>query len=155
MRALIISALALANLAHAASAADDAPLYLAAGYKALFTCSATFLSNRSADQIARLRVYWGGPVAQITSGNYDIVNPVTGVTRNLPVSYNIDSSRQNDTTSKMIHGVPALVAFASRLMTLQRGDLLFTGTPAGVGPIVPGDVAIGTVEKVGSLTIEV
>ncbi len=50
-------------------------------------------------QIARLRVYWGGPVAQITPGNYDVVNPVTGVTRNLPVSYIIDSSRHNDTIS--------------------------------------------------------
>ena len=51
------------------------------------------------NQIARLRVYWGGPVAQITPGNYDIVNPVTRVTRNLPVSYIIDASRQNDTNS--------------------------------------------------------
>lgn len=53
MRALIIAALALACVARAASAADDAPAYLAAGYKALFTCSAAFLSNRSAEQIAR------------------------------------------------------------------------------------------------------
>lgn len=53
MRVFIIAVVALANVAHVASAADDAPLYLAAGYKALFTCSATFLSNRSTDQIAR------------------------------------------------------------------------------------------------------
>jgi len=52
MRALIIAALALASLARAASAAD-APVHLVAGYKALFTCSATFLSSRSTDQIAR------------------------------------------------------------------------------------------------------
>ena len=63
--------------------------------------------------------------------------------------------RQQDTTSKMIHGVAALVAFASRLMTLERGDLLFTGTPAGVGPIRDGDTAVGTIEKVGTITIEV
>lgn len=52
MRALIIALLALAGTARAASAAD-APDYLAAGYKALFTCSATFLAERSAEQIAR------------------------------------------------------------------------------------------------------
>lgn len=51
------------------------------------------------NQLARLRIYWNGPTAQITPGNYDIVNPVTGVTRNLPVDYVIDASRQNDTTS--------------------------------------------------------
>lgn len=50
-------------------------------------------------QLARLRVYWNGPLDQITPGNYDIVNPVTGVTRNLPVAYVIDASRSNDTTS--------------------------------------------------------
>ena len=47
--------------------------------------------------------------------------------------------RQSGSTAQMQHKVPALVAFASRLITLERGDLLFTGTPAGVGPIVPGD----------------
>jgi len=51
------------------------------------------------NQLARLRIYWNGPTAQITPGNYDIVNPVTGVTRNLPVDYVIDASRLNDTTS--------------------------------------------------------
>ena len=51
------------------------------------------------NQIARLRVYWGGPLEQITAGNYNVVNPVTGVTRSLPLGYAIDASRQNDTTS--------------------------------------------------------
>ena len=48
--------------------------------------------------------------------------------------------RQDDSTSRMLHGVPALIAHVSRLVTLQPGDLVFTGTPAGVGPVVPGDV---------------
>lgn len=52
MRALVIAVLAVAGLAHAASAAD-APAHLAAGYKALFTCSATFLANRTPEHIAR------------------------------------------------------------------------------------------------------
>jgi len=52
MRALFIAATVVVGLAQPA-AADDAPPYLAAGYKALFTCSATFLASRSADQIER------------------------------------------------------------------------------------------------------
>ena len=63
--------------------------------------------------------------------------------------------RQADTTSRMIHGVPALVAYASELITLDRGDLLFTGTPAGVGSLAPGDVAVGEIEKVGTLSVRV
>ncbi len=51
------------------------------------------------NQIARLRVYWGGPLDQITPGTYNVVNPATGVTRSLPLGYAIDASRQNDTTS--------------------------------------------------------
>lgn len=47
--------------------------------------------------------------------------------------------RQTGSTSQMLRGVASLVAFTSTWMTLRRGDLVFTGTPAGVGPIVPGD----------------
>ncbi len=51
------------------------------------------------NQIARLRVYWDGPVDQIKPGNYHVVNPVTGVSRNLPLGYVIDVGRPNDTNS--------------------------------------------------------
>lgn len=53
MRAPLTFALALLTIVRAASAADDAAPYLAAGYKALFTCSATFLADRTPDQIGR------------------------------------------------------------------------------------------------------
>jgi 5-carboxymethyl-2-hydroxymuconate isomerase len=65
------------------------------------------------------------------------------------------ATRQDDTTSKMIHGVASLVALASRWITLERGDLLFTGTPSGVGPVRPGDVATARLEKVGELRVRV
>lgn len=48
--------------------------------------------------------------------------------------------RQDGSTSRMLHGVPALMAHVSRLITLAPGDLVFTGTPSGVGPVVAGDV---------------
>ncbi len=63
--------------------------------------------------------------------------------------------RQKGSTSHMIHDVAHLVALASRLVTLERGDLLFTGTPEGVGPIVPGDVLEASLAKVGTLRVTV
>jgi uncharacterized protein (TIGR00369 family) len=63
--------------------------------------------------------------------------------------------RQEADTSAMVHGVPGLVAFASRLMTLEHGDLIFTGTPAGVGPVRPGDLLEAGLEKVGTLSVRV
>ena len=47
--------------------------------------------------------------------------------------------RQRGDTSLMIFGVNRLIAYVSRFMTLRMGDLLFTGTPVGVGPVRPGD----------------
>ena len=43
----------------------------------------------------------------------------------------------------MIFSVPKIIAFVSRYITLEPGDLIFTGTPAGVGPIAEGDVLEG------------
>jgi 2-keto-4-pentenoate hydratase/2-oxohepta-3-ene-1,7-dioic acid hydratase in catechol pathway len=60
--------------------------------------------------------------------------------------------RQNGRTSDMIHDVPTLIAFMSAVMTLLPGDVLLTGTPAGVGPIVNGDTVTITVEGIGELT---
>ena len=39
----------------------------------------------------------------------------------------------------MVFPIPALLAYISRVMTLEPGDLVLTGTPAGVGPLAPGD----------------
>lgn len=61
--------------------------------------------------------------------------------------------RQRDTTARMLLGVPALVALASRLITLEPGDLLFTGTPSGVGPIAPGDRLTARLDDLVTLTI--
>ena len=58
-------------------------------------------------------------------------------------------------TIQMLRGVPALVRYVSSIMTLEPGDLLLTGTPAGVGRLVPGDtVTAGVVGKV-EMAVEV
>ena len=63
--------------------------------------------------------------------------------------------RQHGDLADMIWPVPDIVVFLSRLFALAPGDLIFTGTPAGVGPVNPGDVLTGGVEGVGTLTIAV
>jgi len=61
--------------------------------------------------------------------------------------------RQRGNTSQMLRPVPELVASCSRLMTLEPGDLIFTGTPAGVGPVGPGDVLEAHLASVGTLRV--
>jgi 2-keto-4-pentenoate hydratase/2-oxohepta-3-ene-1,7-dioic acid hydratase in catechol pathway len=60
--------------------------------------------------------------------------------------------KQDGRTSQMIHGIPAQIAFISAIMTLLPGDVILTGTPGGVGPIVAGDTVSVEVEGIGTLT---
>src|SRR5215469_1334756 len=60
--------------------------------------------------------------------------------------------KQRSTTSLLLHDVPALVAFVSQVMTLIPGDVLLTGTPAGVGPMDKGDEVSVTIEGIGTLS---
>lgn len=59
--------------------------------------------------------------------------------------------RQQASTADMVFGVAELFAFISRVMTLLPGDVILTGTPAGVGPIRPGDRMEVAVEGIGVL----
>jgi 2-keto-4-pentenoate hydratase/2-oxohepta-3-ene-1,7-dioic acid hydratase in catechol pathway len=59
--------------------------------------------------------------------------------------------RQMASTRDMVFGVRQLVAYASTVMTLEPGDLIMTGTPAGVAPLADGDVVEAAVEGIGSL----
>jgi len=60
--------------------------------------------------------------------------------------------KQHSRTSLMIHDVGAIVEWISAVMTLLPGDLILTGTPAGVGPIEDGDTVSITIEGIGTLT---
>ena len=59
--------------------------------------------------------------------------------------------RQHSPTSNMVFRVAHLIAFISRIMTLLPGDVIATGTPAGIGPMSPGDVVEVRVEGIGAL----
>lgn len=63
--------------------------------------------------------------------------------------------RQDDTTGAMIMKVDELIAWMSRVMTLLPGDIVATGTPAGVAPLKPGDRIEVTIERLGTLAVHV
>ncbi len=63
--------------------------------------------------------------------------------------------RQDGSTSLMIHSVARIVSHISTIFTLEPGDIILTGTPAGVGPLVPGDRVCAEISGVGSLKVTV
>lgn len=60
--------------------------------------------------------------------------------------------RQRGRTTEMVFSIPRLLAYISDIMTLDPGDLVLTGTPAGVGPLQPGDVVEVEIPGVGILS---
>ena len=63
--------------------------------------------------------------------------------------------RQSGDLGDLIWSVPDTIAALSRNVALAPGDLIFTGTPSGVGPLLPGDVVDGEVEHVGSVSVNI
>ena len=64
-------------------------------------------------------------------------------------------TKQDATVADMIWGVAAIIAEASKLWRLAPGDLIYTGTPEGVGPVVKGDLVEGEIEGVGALSFRI
>jgi fumarylpyruvate hydrolase len=90
------------------------------------------------------------PVAAIRRAA-DIGHPVAGSIR-LEVNGNM---RQSADLKELIWSVPDLIVELSKLFVLRAGDLLFTGTPAGVGPVEPGDELCGAIEGVGDISLRI
>ncbi|WP_405934194.1 fumarylacetoacetate hydrolase family protein [Streptomyces longwoodensis] len=65
------------------------------------------------------------------------------------------TTRQRTNTADLIFGVRELIAYTSSVMTLHPGDVIATGTPAGVGPLSHGDRVVVDIEKVGRLEVGV
>jgi 5-carboxymethyl-2-hydroxymuconate isomerase len=63
--------------------------------------------------------------------------------------------RQDGSTTMMIHTVSAIISYMSGIFTLEPGDVILTGTPAGVGPITSGDRIVAEITGVGSLNVTV
>ena len=61
-------------------------------------------------------------------------------------------AKQTGDLADLIWSVPEIIAYLSRSVTLASGDLIMTGTPAGVGPLSPGDVCVVSIEGLGEVT---
>ncbi len=79
-----------------------------------------------------------------------------GAIRNQAISLAVNGDlRQSGHVGEMIWSVPEVIAELSRLVELKAGDLIFTGTPAGVGPVRPGDTLHARIDDVGSLDVRI
>lgn len=63
--------------------------------------------------------------------------------------------KQDSDISMLIWSLPELIADLSKYYHLQPGDLIYTGTPAGVGPVVAGDQLFGHIEGIGEITLQI
>ncbi|MAU76694.1 MAG: 2-hydroxyhepta-2,4-diene-1,7-dioate isomerase [Crocinitomicaceae bacterium] len=76
--------------------------------------------------------------------------------QNLDFDLSINGTKvQMGSTSDMIFKVDDLISYVSQFMTLKTGDLIFTGTPSGVGPVKSGDKITGTLEGFQMLNVNV
>ena len=85
-----------------------------------------------------------GPVHPVA----EVGHPTDGMIR-LSVNSEI---RQDADLSEMIWSIPEQISILSRSMEIRPGDLIYSGTPAGVGPLVPGDVCVVEIAGLGKLT---
>ena len=86
------------------------------------------------------------------------ISPVaqTGILARGEVTLRVNGeTRQHGDLSDMIWDVPHMIEFLSRLYRLEPGDLIFTGTPSGVGPVVAGDRLDGRIANLTPLSIEI
>lgn len=63
--------------------------------------------------------------------------------------------RQKASTASMVYDLPKLIEFTSAYYTLEPGDLIYTGTPAGVGPVKPGDIIEAHIDRIGAMQVAV
>jgi len=76
--------------------------------------------------------------------------------QNLKIRLTVNGQiRQDGNTSMMIHSIPAIISYMSGRFTLDPGDVILTGTPAGVGRIVPGDNLAAEIPGVATLRVSV
>lgn len=85
------------------------------------------------------------PVGDVAEGKHDLGNLVVITRVN-------GEERQRANTNEMVFSIPMLLSYVSHVMTLEPGDLVATGTPAGVGPLKAGDVVEIEIEGVSRVS---
>ena len=89
-------------------------------------------------------------------GPYMVTADELGDPTNLDLKLTVNGEpRQTANTRDLIIGVAELIEFATSFYTLHPGDVLFTGTPEGVGPIKPGDTIDASISQLGSMQVQV
>lgn len=86
------------------------------------------------------------------------IHPVatTGALTHGEITLEVNGTRrQHGDLADLVWDIPHLLAFLSELYRLEPGDLVFTGTPAGVGPVVVGDRLVGRIDGLTPLAIEI
>ena len=63
--------------------------------------------------------------------------------------------RQDGNLNQLIWKIPELISYLSQLFTLKTGDLIFTGTPSGVGPVMKGDVLVGGIDGISGIKVAI
>ncbi|MFX1269755.1 MAG: fumarylacetoacetate hydrolase family protein [Promethearchaeota archaeon] len=92
-----------------------------------------------------------GPIGPIIKGINEIKDP-----HNLNIELKVNGDiKQSSNTKHLLFKIPELMEYISKFFTLEPGDIIPTGTPAGIGPIHPGDFIEASIEKIGSLTNKV
>lgn len=93
---------------------------------------------------------------------YSLIGPWLVTADEIPDPGNLDLQlevngelRQKGNTRQMIRDVASLIEYASSFYTLFPGDIFLSGTPAGVGPMKPGDEIVASVEKIGTMRVKV
>ncbi|BGP22860.1 fumarylacetoacetate hydrolase family protein [Rhodotorula toruloides] len=133
----------------------DIPASKALDYVAGYTLAIDYTARNVQDAVKAKGLPWSAakgfdtfcPVGQFIPKD-KVQDP-----HNLRLWYKINGeAKQDDSTSLMLYRIPDLIAHVSGIMTLEEGDLLLTGTPKGVGPVVAGDsVTAGLETQDGSV----
>jgi len=63
--------------------------------------------------------------------------------------------KQSSNTKHLLFKIPDLMEYITSLFTMEAGDIICTGTPSGIGPVLPGDIIEASIEKIGTLTNKV
>jgi len=94
-----------------------------------------------------------GPIGPCVVSLDQVADP-----ENLAITCDVNGVRKQDArTNDLIFGIPELIAYISGICTFEPGDLIFTGTPSGIGAssstfLKPGDVVTTTIEGLGTMT---
>ncbi len=92
-----------------------------------------------------------GPIGPRIAPPEEIGDP-----HNLQIELKVNGDiKQESNTQYLIFKIPFLIEYISSFITLEPGDIIATGTPAGIGPITPGDQIEATIEKIGTLSNKV